>query len=132
MGRAVNELYTIYRINYSVGTGMKNLESVFYQLMNTIVTRKDDPKKGSYTCQLFEAGLPKIGAKVLEEAAEVVEAAAENGEAGREHLVYEAADVVYHLFVLLASQGVKLEEIEAELARRFGISGLEEKATRPK
>ena len=64
------------------------------------------------------------------QAAEVVEAAGEPDEAGREHTIREAADVIYHLMVLLALRGVKLEEVERELARRFGMSGLEEKASR--
>ena len=84
----------------------------------------------SYTAKLLAGGVAKIGPKVTEEAAEVVEAAAEPGEAGREHTIREAADVMYHLMVLLAVRGVKLDEVEAELARRFGMSGLEEKASR--
>lgn len=74
--------------------------------------------------------MPAIGKKIVEEAAEVVEAAAELGEPGHHHLTHEAADLVYHLLVLLAWRGVGLEEVEAELARRFGISGLDEKASR--
>jgi len=70
--------------------------------------------------------------KVIEEAAEVVEAAGEAGDEGRQHLVCEAADLLYHLLVMLAHRDVRLEEVEAELARRFGISGLEEKASRGK
>ena len=84
----------------------------------------------SYTAKLLAGGVAKIGPKVTEEAAEVVEAAGEPDEAGREHTIREAADVIYHLMVLLAVRGVKLEEVEAELARRFGMSGLEEKASR--
>jgi phosphoribosyl-ATP pyrophosphohydrolase len=84
----------------------------------------------SYTAKLLAGGVAKIGPKVTEEAAEVVEAAGEPDEAGREHTIREAADVIYHLMVLLALRGVKLEEVERELARRFGMSGLEEKASR--
>ena len=84
----------------------------------------------SYTAKLLAGGVAKIGPKVTEEAAEVVEAATEPDEAGREHTIREAADVIYHLMVLLAVRGVKLDEVEAELARRFGMSGLEEKASR--
>jgi phosphoribosyl-ATP pyrophosphohydrolase len=60
----------------------------------------------------------------------VVEAAAEPGDQGRSHLIYESADLVYHLFVLLGHQDIRLPELEAELARRFGISGIDEKASR--
>ena len=66
----------------------------------------------------------------MEEAGEVVEAAGEPGDAGRSHLIYEAADLIYHLFVLMGHRDVKLSEVEAELARRFGLSGLDEKAAR--
>lgn len=103
---------------------------VLAELMRTIVQRKANPSEKSYTSKLFAGGVPKIGAKVTEEAAESVEAAGEPGEEGRVHLIREAADVVYHLFVLLAHRDVALEEVEAELARRFGISGLDEKASR--
>ncbi|QDT72068.1 phosphoribosyl-ATP diphosphatase [Lacipirellula limnantheis] len=84
----------------------------------------------SYTARLLAGGVAKIGPKVIEEAAEVVEAAGEPGAAGREHTIREAADVIYHLMVLLAVRDVTLDEIEAELGRRFGMSGLEEKASR--
>ena len=84
----------------------------------------------SYTAQLLAAGLEKIGAKVTEEAAELVEAADESGEPGREHTIHEAADLVYHLLVLLGARDIRLAEVEAELARREGTSGLAEKAAR--
>ena len=84
----------------------------------------------SYTCKLLASPLAKIGGKVIEEAAELVEAAGEEGEAGRQHFVYEAGDLVYHLLVLLRRRNVDLTEVESELARRFGVSGLEEKASR--
>jgi phosphoribosyl-ATP pyrophosphohydrolase len=80
----------------------------------------------------LSGGIPVIGGKVTEEAAEVVEAAGEPGDEGRQHLVREAADLIYHLLVLLAHRDAKLSDVEAELARRFGISGLEEKASRVK
>ena len=75
-------------------------------------------------------GARKIGAKILEEAHELVEAAGEFGEQGRRHLVYEASDLVYHMLVLLSHHGIKLEELETEVSRRFGQSGLDEKASR--
>ena len=68
--------------------------------------------------------------KIIEEAVELVEAAGEPGEAGREHTIREAGDLVYHLFVLLTARDITLQEVEAELARRSGVSGLEEKASR--
>jgi phosphoribosyl-ATP pyrophosphohydrolase len=80
---------------------------------------------------LFRGGVDKIGAKINEEAREVVEAAGETGEDGRQHLIYEAGDLIYHLFVMLGHRGVRLDEVETELARRFNMSGLDEKASRP-
>jgi phosphoribosyl-ATP pyrophosphohydrolase len=101
------------------------------QLEQTIAERKAAAATDtSYTAKLLAGGVAKIGPKVTEEAAEVVEAAAEPGEEGRQHTLREAADVLYHLLVLLAARGVKLEEVESELARRFNMSGLEEKASR--
>jgi phosphoribosyl-ATP pyrophosphohydrolase len=60
----------------------------------------------------------------------VVEAAAEPGEAGRQHVVAEAGDLIYHLLVLLAARDIELADVEAELARRFGVSGIVEKSFR--
>ena len=101
------------------------------QLEQTIAQRKAAGSADkSYTARLLEGGVTKIGPKVSEEAAEVVEAAAEPGEAGRQHTIREAADVIYHLLVLLALREVPLSEVESELAHRFGMSGLEEKASR--
>lgn len=104
--------------------------TAFAQLMATIEDRKANPPEKSYTTSLFQGGVDKIGRKIVEEAHEVVEAAGEVGDEGRAHFVYESADLIYHLFVMLGHRGVKLEEVEAELRRRFGVSGLEEKAAR--
>jgi phosphoribosyl-ATP pyrophosphohydrolase len=104
--------------------------SIVSQLMRVIQDRKAHPSEKSYTNKLLAGGVPMIGEKIREEALEVVEAAAEPGSAGQEHLVREAADLVYHLLVMLAHRDVDLSQVEAELARRFGISGLEEKASR--
>lgn len=106
--------------------------SVLAQLMGVIESRRDNPPQRSYTTSLFAGGVDKIGGKISEEAAEVVEAAAEPDEAGRNHLIHEAADLVYHLWVMLAHRGISLEELETELAGRFSISGLDEKAARDK
>jgi phosphoribosyl-ATP pyrophosphohydrolase len=105
-------------------------DSIFARLMAVIEDRKAHPSEKSYTNKLLIGGVDKIGAKIVEEAAEVVAAAAEPGDPGRAHTVREAADVIYHLFVLLGHREISLSEVEAELARRFGISGLEEKAGR--
>lgn len=98
--------------------------------MTVICDRKRNPRGDSYTNTLLAAGIDRIGAKVLEEAGEAVEAAGETDADARGHLIREAADLLYHLLVLLAWRDVTLADVEAELARRFGISGLEEKASR--
>lgn len=98
--------------------------------MQTLAQRAADLPPKSYTTALLRGGVPAIGAKITEEAAELIEAAAEPGDAGREHFVREAADVLYHTMVLLAWRGVGIEEVAAELARREGTSGIEEKQSR--
>jgi len=100
------------------------------RLMDTLAGRAAEMPEGSYTTKLLRGGTSKIGEKILEEAAELIEAAEEQGEAGREHFVYEAGDLIYHMLVMLAHRGVDLSEIAAELARREGTSGLVEKAKR--
>ena len=81
----------------------------------------------SYTRQLLDKGVSHCAKKFGEEAVETVIAAIEND---RGHLIAESADVLFHLLVLLKSRGVKLEDVEAALAERTGMSGLEEKASR--
>jgi phosphoribosyl-ATP pyrophosphohydrolase len=105
-------------------------DSIFARLMAVIEDRKAHPSQTSYTTSLLAGGVVKIGAKIAEEAAEVVAAAAEPGDAGRTHTIAEAADLIYHLFVLLGYRDIGLGDVEAELARRFGVSGLDEKAAR--
>lgn len=84
-------------------------------LYRTIQARKRDAPAGSYTARLFAGGVASIGAKVEEEAAEVVEAAAEGD---RDHTVYEAGDVLYHLLVLMAEMDLDLSQLWAELEGR--------------
>ena len=101
------------------------------QLEATIAARKAaGAADSSYTARLLAGGVAKIGAKVIEEAAEAVDAAEEPGDAGREHVVREVADVIYHLLVLMSAREITLADVERELARRFNMSGLEEKASR--
>ena len=109
---------------------MNSESSIMAQLMATIEDRKQNPPERSYTTKLFNGGVTKIGEKIMEEAAEVIEAAAEPADARHDHLVHETADLIYHLFVLLGHCEVPLADIESELASRFGISGLDEKAAR--
>lgn len=111
-------------------TDSAEASSILQQLSAVIEDRKQNPSERSYTQKLFSGGIEKIAAKITEEAAEVNEAAAESGEAGREHLVREAADLLFHLMVMLSAREASLADVEAELARRFGVSGIEEKESR--
>jgi phosphoribosyl-ATP pyrophosphohydrolase len=105
-------------------------ETTLARLMAVIEDRKAHPSDQSYTSALLAGGATRIRKKVVEEAAELFEAAGEADAAGREHVIRESADLVYHLFVLLAQRGVALADLEDELARRFGTSGLDEKGAR--
>lgn len=100
---------------------------VLEELYKVILDRKVNPADNSYTAALFTKGIDKILKKVGEEAAEVIIA----GKGGRhDEVVYESADLLYHLLVLLACRDVDPEEVFSELRRRFGMSGLDEKASR--
>ena len=103
---------------------------ILLRLMSVLEDRKQNPSEKSYTASLFTGGIDKIGEKILEEAQEVIEAAAETDCEAHDHLVHEAADLIFHLLVMLGYKSIKWEEVEGELGRRFGISGLEEKAAR--
>ncbi len=92
-----------------------------------IASRKADPSARSYTTKLLASGPAGAGAKVAEEAGELVRAAC--GETD-DRVVAEAADLLYHTLVLLACRDVSVTRVEDELARRFGVSGLDEKASR--
>ena len=98
--------------------------------MDVIEQRKAAPTQQSYTATLLAGGITKIGAKVREEADELIAAAAEAGECGQQYLAQEAADLIYHLFVMLAARGVSLVDIEAVIEQRFGTSGLAERPLR--
>jgi phosphoribosyl-ATP pyrophosphohydrolase len=100
-------------------------------LMGVIQERKaGEPGQRSYVVELMRGGVAKIGGKIIEEAAEVVDAGDEPGDAGRAHLVKEVADLVFHAMVLLGYRDAAWDEVEAELARRFDISGIAEKESR--
>jgi phosphoribosyl-ATP pyrophosphohydrolase len=103
---------------------------IFDRLMVQIHQRVKDMPEGSYTTKLLKAGHTKMGAKILEEVLETTLAASEPDAAGKAHLIREAGDVIYHLWVLLGSRGVTVDDIRQELERREGTSGLEEKNNR--
>ena len=105
-------------------------QDTFDRLMSQIAQRAKTMPEGSYTTKLISGGIEKMGAKILEEAEEVVDAARNSEAPDNKHLIYEAGDLIYHLWVLLGSRGIGLAEVRNELARREGVSGLEEKNNR--
>ncbi|MEJ2202286.1 MAG: phosphoribosyl-ATP diphosphatase [Desulfuromonadaceae bacterium] len=101
------------------------LEAVY----QVIQERKAKPTEKSYVASLFAKGLDKILAKIGEEATETAVA----GKGGDpDEVVYEAADLFFHTLILLGYYDIPPERIYAELRRRFGMSGIEEKESRSK
>lgn len=99
----------------------------FDQLLATIIERRSGDPATSYVAKLTAKGRPKMAQKLGEEAVEVVIAAISDDKAG---LVSESADLMFHLAVLLADAGLSFDDVRAELERREGVSGIEEKAKR--
>ncbi len=100
---------------------------ILERLYEVVSERKKADPDDSYTAKLFDKGTEKIAQKLGEEAVETVIAAL----AGKKkEITGESADLLYHLFVLWADAGVKPDDVWAELAKREGISGLEEKKSR--
>ena len=97
------------------------------KLAEVIEARKDAAAGESYVASLFDKGMNTILKKIGEEAAETIVAAKEDDDA---QLVYETADLWFHTLVMLAARGLGPGDVLAELERRFGMSGLEEKAAR--
>ena len=96
-------------------------------LYATILARKDADPESSWTAKLLAKGPEKCAEKFGEEAVEAIIEAVKDDRAG---LTSEAADVLYHLLVMLAARDVPLSDVLEELARRQGTSGIAEKATR--
>lgn len=97
------------------------------ELAEVVAARRGADPASSYTAKLLDRGVEQCAKKFGEEAVETVIAAVSGD---REALTAEAADVLYHFTVLLASSGVSLDDVYAELGRRGGVSGLDEKARR--
>lgn len=97
------------------------------RLYAVVAERQGADPASSYTAKLFDAGLPKIAAKVSEEAGETVVAALAED---RDAVISESADLLYHLCVLWAARGVTPDDVFEALAQREGTSGLAEKAAR--
>ena len=97
------------------------------RLAELLEQRKSADPQTSYVAKLYAKGMDSILKKVGEEAAETI-IAAKNGD--NEHLIYETADLWFHTLVMLAQAGLKPQDVLDELARREGLSGIAEKASR--
>jgi len=96
-------------------------------LYHTICEKKNDDPKTSYTAKLLQGNENSMLKKVVEESGEFTFAIKDND---TEEIIYEAADIAYHVLVALASKNISPDRVKQELARRFGMSGIEEKNSR--
>lgn len=104
-----------------------NPSEIVERLFDVIESRKGGDADTSYTAKLLKGGAPKIGKKLSEEAAEVTIAALSEG---KDAVARESADLLYHLLVMWAAMGLRPEDVYAELKKREGTSGIEEKNNR--
>lgn len=108
-----------------------NNSEILAQLTDILEQRKGAAPDSSYVASLYDKGLDAILKKVGEEATETVMAAKDGAHGSdKEKLVYEVADLWFHTMVLLADQNKSVDDVLKELARRFGVSGHDEKAAR--
>ena len=105
------------------------MSDVLTELAAILEQRKQESAESSYVASLYAKGLDTILKKIGEEATETV-IAAKDGD--KEQIVYETADLWFHCMVMLADQGLSPDDVLNELQRRFGLSGIEEKAQRQK
>ncbi len=105
------------------------MSDVLTRLAQVLEQRKQAEPDSSYVANLYSKGLDAILKKIGEEATETV-MAAKDGDTDK--IIYETADLWFHSMVLLSQQGLGPEDVLKELDRRFGLSGLEEKASRNK
>lgn len=103
------------------------IESILNKLQSTVLERKNADYERSYVASLFKKGEDTILKKLGEECVEVI-IAGKSGDA--KQIVYESADLVFHLMVMLAHYDLKLEDVIKELSHREGLSGFDEKAAR--
>ncbi|HYD33951.1 MAG TPA: phosphoribosyl-ATP diphosphatase [Methylophilaceae bacterium] len=104
------------------------MSDVLNRLAELLEQRKSADPQSSYVAKLYAKGMDGILKKVGEEATETILAAKEGD---RDKIVYETADLWFHCLVMLAQAGLNPEDVLQELARREGLSGLDEKASRP-
>jgi len=106
-------------------------DAILKQLAEVLEQRKQSSADDSYVASLYQKGLNKILEKVGEESVETILAARDAEQTGdNSKVVYETADLWFHSLVMLSHLDIDVDEILKELQRRFGLSGLEEKANR--
>ena len=106
-------------------------DAILKQLAEVLEQRKQSSADDSYVASLYQKGLNKILEKVGEESVETILAARDAEQTGdNSKVVYETADLWFHSLVMLSHLDIEVDEILKELERRFGLSGLEEKANR--
>nr|MBP7748988.1 phosphoribosyl-ATP diphosphatase [Aliarcobacter sp.] len=116
-----NEIISDVEINTS------NAYGIIDTLYHTIQEKKNDDPSKSYTAKLLQGKQNSMLKKIVEESGEFTFAIKDNDE---QEIIYEAADITYHVLVALASKNISPDRVKQELARRFGISGIEEKNSR--
>jgi|TARA_B110000014_G_scaffold260155_1_gene249355 phosphoribosyl-ATP pyrophosphohydrolase len=105
-------------------------KDIILEIAAILEKRKGSSANSSYTKSLFDKGLKEILSKVSEESEELIEAAVSQEENKKKKLIHETADLWFHTMVLLSHEGINAEEVLDELETRFGVSGLDEKASR--
>lgn len=106
-------------------------DAILKQLADVLEQRKQSSADESYVASLHQKGLNKILEKVGEESVETILAARDAEQSGdNSKVVYETADLWFHSLVMLSHLDIQVDDILNELERRFGLSGLEEKANR--
>ncbi|NOX08627.1 MAG: phosphoribosyl-ATP diphosphatase [Gammaproteobacteria bacterium] len=103
------------------------MSDILQQLTEILEQRKQADPDSSYVASLYAKGMDSILKKVGEESAETIIAAKNDSD---HELIYETADLLFHVMVMLSARGLEYTAVLDELGRRFGLSGLEEKASR--
>lgn len=125
-----NNSNVVQGVEFGENLDSSNLNYNFLDtLYHELLSRKGADPKTSYTASLFNKGENALGKKIIEEAGEVVMALKDKD---REQIVYELADLTYHSLAALAFCNIHPEQVQNELKRRMGVSGIAEKNARPK
>lgn len=105
------------------------MNEILNKLQSVLEQRKNENSASSYVASLYDKGLDSILKKIGEESAETIMAAKDGVP---EKIIYESADLLFHLMILLSHQNLDINQVLQELEGRFGLSGIAEKESRPK